>query len=1210
MANHPGTIIIDTPVDEEMKTSFLAYSMSVVVSRALPDVRDGLKPVHRRLLYGMNEQNLLPSRPHVKCANAVGHCMGRYHPHGDSAIYEALVRLAQDFSMRVPLLDGHGNFGGISDPPAAMRYCSVGETLVRTPSGTVRLDSFVPDAAPNTTTPIDAKVLDKFGNPVTATAFHHSGVHPVLRLVTKEGFTTTATTNHPLLCLVNVAGVPVLLWKRLDEIQAGDRVAISRTPAAESGHVLTQREADLALLFGSFISEGWYGNGRAGFNNTDADWFTDVEGAYARVVGGKFYSYSRDLPSGKALYELDVQNVTSLDATELAQLAGARSADKRIPDWVWTAPAAAKARFLQAAFEGDGSVSVLARNSICLTYSTRSAQLARDIQLLLLEFGIVARRYHRQATGEHVVRLGNRRQVELFAGRVGFYSTKQDKLAELLITTPAPARDGDGDTIPHLAAYLRAEAGRGRREWLAKHNLAGVGAWERDGDAILSAINNPEAEAVARQLVEAGYFYATVKMVEPAGERAVYSLKVDSEDHSYLADGFVNHNTEVRLAPTAVLMTQELDEDTVDFTDNFDGSYKEPKVLPAALPNLIVNGTEGIAVGMTTKLAPHNLNEAIAACTHLLRNPDATDEDIIQLIPGPDLPTGGTVHNLDGVREYLTTGKGTFKMRATAKIEDVSARRKGIVVTELPYQVGPEKVIEDIKKARESKRLQGVSNVVDLSDMKSGLRLVIECKTGFNPQAVLADLYKLTALETSFTVHQLALVDGFPRTLTMRELVAHYVAHRDQVTTRRCTFRRNKAQAQAHLLEGYLIALANIEEVVKIIRGSADTAAARATLMANFALSEVQTNAILEMPLRRLTNLEVSKIEKELAELNAQIAELTHYLTDRDAMVELICAELEDVARRFGTPRRTRLVDTLPETTTAAPLEVPDEPTVVTLSTTGLLGRFGTEPFKGTRGRHDALTATLTTTARATIGAVTTLGRLHHVNVLELPQAEGKNRGGAVGEYVPLENGEKVLALVPLDTDGPMLALGTRAGLVKRLAAKDLPKKSGQEIIGLKDADTLIGVAVLPADPDAADLVFVTSDAQLLRTAAAAVRPQGRTGGGVAGIRLGEGAHLVTFTAVPTDKVDDTAVVTVSDRAGVKTTPLSDYPAKGRGTGGVRCMRFAKGETALAAAAVTHAPLTLVAATGSLVKAPAETGRRDGAGTRLDTPIAAVALTR
>ena len=396
--------------------------------------------------------------------------------------------------------------------------------------------------------------------------------------------------------------------------------------------------------------------------------------------------------------------------------------------------------------------------------------------------------------------------------------------------------------------------------------------------------------------------------------------------------------TEARLASAAMLLVTSLDEDTVDFGPNYDNQLKQPEVLPAAFPNLLVNGSSGIAVGMATNMPPHNLVEVVGAARHLLDHPEASLDDLMRFVPGPDLPAGGRVVGLDGVRAAYAAGRGSFRTRATVSVEPVTARRQGIVVTELPYLVGPEKVIEKITDLVQAKKLQGIADLKDLSDLNNGLRLVIELKGGFNADAVLEQLYRLTPMEESFGINNVALVDGQPRTLGLKELLEVYVAHRLDVVRRRSEFRRGRRLDRLHLIAGLLIAILDIDEVIQIVRSSDDTAMARERLIGVFDLTEVQANHILEMPLRRLTRFSRIELEAERDTLQREVDELTAILDDDARLRALVSAELADVARDFGTPRRTVLLEGgVAQTARSAPLEVADDPCRVLLSSTGRL---------------------------------------------------------------------------------------------------------------------------------------------------------------------------------------------------------------------------------------------------------------------------------
>ncbi|MEV3958277.1 DNA gyrase/topoisomerase IV subunit A [Streptomyces albogriseolus] len=680
--------------------------------------------------------------------------------------------------------------------------------------------------------------------------------------------------------------------------------------------------------------------------------------------------------------------------------------------------------------------------------------------------------------------------------------------------------------------------------------------------------------------------------------------------------------TECRMAAATSLMTESIDEDTVDFAPNYDGQEQEPAALPAAFPNLLVNGASGIAVGMATNMPPHNLREVVAAARHLIRHPNADLDALMKHVPGPDLPTGGRIVGLSGIRDAYETGRGTFKIRATVTVEDVTARRKGLVVTELPFTVGPEKVIAKIKDLVGSKKLQGIADVKDLTDRAHGLRLVIEVKNGFVPEAVLEQLYKLTPMEESFGINNVALVDGQPLTLGLKELLEVYLDHRFTVVRRRSEFRRGKKRDRLHLVEGLLTALLDIDEVIRLIRSSENSAQAKQRLIEHFSLSDVQTQYILDTPLRRLTKYDRIELEAEKDRLNAEIEELTRILESDAELRKLVSAELAAVAKKFGDDRRTLLLESAGAPATV-PLQVADTPCRVLLSSTGLLARTADDrPLADTSGgkrvKHDVIVSAVPATARGEIGVVTSAGRLLRVNVIDLPQlpesmpVPNLSGGAPLAEFVSLEDDEQVVCLTTLDESSPGLALGTQQGVVKRVVPDYPSNKEELEVITLKEGDRIVGATELRTGEE--DLVFITDDAQLLRYPASVVRPQGRPAGGMTGIKLGEGVKVISFTAV--DPAADAVVFTVAGSRGTlddsvqttaKLTPFDQYPRKGRATGGVRCQRFLKGEDCLSLAWAGPIPARAAQKNGTAVDLPQMDPRRDGSGVSLAKTVAVVA---
>ncbi|UPL15742.1 DNA gyrase/topoisomerase IV subunit A [Microbacterium galbinum] len=729
--------------------------------------------------------------------------------------------------------------------------------------------------------------------------------------------------------------------------------------------------------------------------------------------------------------------------------------------------------------------------------------------------------------------------------------------------------------------------------------------------------------------------------LHPHGDSAIYDALVRlAQDFALrvpLVDGHGNFGslddgpaaaryTEARLAASALALTENLDEDVVDFVPNYDGQFQQPAVLPAAFPNLLVNGASGIAVGMATNMAPHNLIEVVAAATHLLENPDATTEELMEYVPGPDFPSGGVLMGLDGVKDAYTTGRGALKVRGKVSIEPLGPRRTGIIVSELPYMVGPERLIEKIRDAVQAKKLQGISDVTDLTDRNHGLRVAIGIKTGFDPNAVLEQLYRLTPLEDSFNINNVALVDGQPRTLGLKEMLSVYVAHRLEVITRRSRYRLARREERLHLVEGLLIAILDIDEVIQVIRSSDDSEQARIKLRDVFDLSELQAEYILELRLRRLTKFSRIELEAERDALLADIAALRELLGSDALLRRAVATELDAAADAYGTPRRTLLMNAAPPkpraTKGAVDLQIADAPTVLVLSTTGRAVRVDlvdgqelTVPAR--RSKHDAILATVETTVRAEIGALTSAGRVVRFSPVDLPSVPSSSVQLAAGtplrDYLGITTrGERILGFVRFDSETP-IALGTAQGTVKRIVPTSIPVRPDVEVIGMKAGDSVVGAADAPDD---SEVVFVTTDAQLLRFSASAVRPQGAPAGGMAGVKLGAGASVLFFGVVGAGS--DAVVATVSgsdsilpgtDAGRAKVSSFEEYPSKGRATGGVRAHAFLKGEDRLTVAWVGASPAQAVDPTGAVRKLPESGARRDASGQPTDGVIGSIGRT-
>ena len=822
--------------------------------------------------------------------------------------------------MRYELVDGQGNFGSVDDDPAAaMRYCVTGDTRVRTTTGTARIDSLVAGAAPNSDHPVDLEVLDRLGRPVHASVLFHSGEHQTLRLQTAEGYELTGTGNHPVLCLIELDGVPLLLWRLLEELRPGERVAMNARMLAEQ------------------------------YANTTA----------------------------------------------------ARASDQI------------------------------------------------------------------SATGTAVLeRLG-------------------------------------GD-VPALLEPVTGD-----------------------------------------------YYYAKVASVTDAGVRSVYSLRVDTDDHSFLTNGFVSHNTEARLARIATEMLRDLDMDTVDFVPNYDGSKREPLVLPSRFPNLLVNGSSGIAVGMATNIPPHNLREVGRRDDRLHRRPRPRGR-------GPDAPRQGPrlPDRRDHPRPRRHQGRLRDRPRSRAHPGARAHRalkqgKEAIVVTELPFMVkkgGPGNLIEKIADLVRDKRIPEISDLRDESD-KRGMRLVIELKRDAIPKVVLNKLYKHTSMQTTFGVNMVALVDNVPRTLDLRAMIHNYVAHQREVIVRRTKHELSEKEARAHILEGLLTALEHLDEIIELIRGSRDRETAREQLIARFELSAIQATAILDLRLSQLTALEADSIKQEHADVTERIAELRAILGDESRVLAVIKEELTEIAERFGDERRSEITHSEDE----IDIEdlIADQQMVITITQSGYIKSLPLATYRqqqrGGRGvtgmdmkDGDFIEHLFVTSSHDYLLFFSNRGKVYRSKVYELPEAQRTAKGRALVNVLPLREGERIQAVVSTRdfTEAQYLVFATRNGTVKKteLQAYNTPiKADGIIAINIRDDDELLAVrAVDPQD----EVIMVSRAGLTVRFAESDVRSMGRDTTGVRGMDVGKAGRVIAMDVAR----DDMDLLVVTENGYGKRTPDQPVP--------------------------------------------------------------------
>lgn len=1093
-------------IADEMKSAYIDYSMSVIVSRALPDVRDGLKPVHRRVLYGMLDLGVTHSKPFKKSARIVGEVLGKYHPHGDSSVYDTMVRMAQSWSLRYPLVDGQGNFGSIDgDSPAAMRYCVTGDTRIKTDKGLVKIADLVPNTPLNSDSLLAVNVLSLHKATNKAVAFFNSGAHPVYHLQTTEGFSLKGTGNHPVLVFQqNADGKPAYAWKLMENIQAGDKIVMDRTQKNLSTKQITDEERNLAI-------------------------------------------------------------------------SAAQASEKIIPDYIFTASKEAQKIFLQYLFEGDGSISLLERNTINLQYCTQSLQLAQDIQVLLLEFGVIGKISPTKARDEYKLYIGGYHNIVKFYENIGFASLKIEKLKQIienesLRRAEAPVRYTlSSDYIPYISSYIRANQPKYNR-FLGKNNFdrfERIDVMEAD---IMEAIPQPDLKEFFQELVADRYYFATVENCALLPEeQIVYSVKVDSKCHSFVANGFINHNTEARLHRISDEIIEDINKNTVDFQPNFDDSLEEPSVMPTKLPNLLINGSSGIAVGMATNMMPHNINEVIDGVTATIDNPEITISELMTHIKAPDFPTGGTIYGVSEIRDAYETGRGRCVVRGKAEIQAVGNREQ-IIITEIPYQVNKSVLVQKIAELVNDKKIEGISDIRDESDGRSGLRVVVELKRDAIANVVLSKLYKYTPLQNSYGISNIALVNGRPRTLNLKQLIEEFIKFRLDVIVRRTKFELKEAEAKAHILEGLLIALDNLDEVIAIIRGSKTVDDAKMGLMTRFSLSDLQSKAILEMRLQRLTGLERDKVRGEYEEWLRVIDRLKGILEDEGQRRTIIKGELADIKQKFGDKRRTEI--TYEQGEISVEDMIADEEVMVTISHVGYIKRTKTSEFRtqgrGGRGSRGAKTRNEDFVEQMFIASshnyllfFTEKGRCYWLRVYEIPEATKTAAGRALQNIIQLPADDKVRAYIIVKdlTDKEFIAnhfilFCTKEGIIKKSPIEDFsrPRTNGINAIEIRETDQLLDAKLTNGTNE---ILIATRNGKTVRFNEAKVRPTGRGTMGVKGVELEENAEDAVVGIISVDKGDTaTTVLIVSEQGNGKRTDVEDYRLTNRGGKGVTTMNI------------------------------------------------------
>lgn len=694
----------------------------------------------------------------------------------------------------------------------------------------------------------------------------------------------------------------------------------------------------------------------------------------------------------------------------------------------------------------------------------------------------------------------------------------------------------------------------------------------------------------------------------PHGDSAIYESMVRmAQWWSYrhmLVDGHGNFGsmdgdgaaamryTEARMSKIALEMLRDINKKTVDFIDNYDGTEREPVVLPARFPNLLVNGTTGIAVGMATNIPPHNLGETIDAVKLLMTNPEATTRDIMEVMPGPDFPTGALVMGRSGIHRAYETGKGSITLRAKSEIEVTKTGKERIVITEFPYMVNKAKLHEHIVRLAQEKRIEGITAVRDESN-RDGVRFIIEVRRDASANVILNNLYKLTSVQTNFSFNMLAIVDGAPKILSVKEILTHYIAHQKEVITRRTQFDKEKAEARAHILEGLLIALDNIDEIIKIIRGSETDAIAQAELMSRFELSERQSQAILDMRLRRLTGLERDKIQKEYDDLLALIADLIDILAKPERVVAIITEEMEEIKRKFADARRTELL--VGEVLSVEDEDlIEEEDVLITLSNKGYIKRLNQDEFRaqnrGGRGvqgsgvsDEDFIKHMVSTSTHDHLLFFTNRGRVYRMKAYEIPEYGRQAKGLPIVNLLKLDEGESIQTVINVEKSDQerFLLFTTLRGIVKRTNANHFAniRTNGLKALNLREDDELVNVLLTTGQEE---LIIGTHDGYSVRFKENILRDMGRAATGVKGVNLRDGDFVVGSSTIN----DSQEVLVVSENGLGKRTSAEQYPTKGRGGKGIKVMNVTERTGKLAGLVTVNGDedLMLITDTGVIIR--------------------------
>lgn len=1159
---------------EEMERAYIDYAMSVIVQRALPSAEDGLKPVHRRILYSMHSIGLDSSKATRKSAAVVGDVIGKYHPHGDSSVYDAMVRLAQDFSMRYPLVHGQGNFGSMDgDRPAAMRYCVSGDSLILTENGLMRIDEISDKEK------INLKILSKDKKINNASKWFDSGMHDTLKITTDKGFSLKGSKNHPVLTLsVNKWGRPIFLWKLLENVKEGDILILDRLqdnfwpsqlldlskyrPKLFDGRSKKKKlpiklDEDLAFLIGSLIAEGTISENKLEFCNSDKIFINKFRNIWNNKFPDSKLHFFEKNPSSygkKKYYRLECHSRHTIKFLRNMGLLPVRSCKKEIPSVILRSPKNVVSSFLRAYFEGDGSIS-FSTKMIELSCCSKSSELLRVLQILLLRFGIDAtKRYDRyREIGKLYLR--GKRNVARFYKEIGFDSKRKSNVLESVLLS-YKRESSLKDYVPFISDFVR---GLSKDKFLTKNNFDRYPNMQKNYNKVCSVLRSKtgiDYKGLFEYFLTYSYLFDKVVSVKSAGKQKVYSIKVESDCHSFISNGFISHNTEAKLSKISSELLGDIGKDTVNMLPNFDASTKEPEVLPAKLPALLLNGTTGIAVGMATNIPPHNLTELCDAIVAYINKPNIDVDGLMEHVKGPDFPTGGYAMG-SGIKDIYEKGKGRVVMRGRTTTEEVKKKQR-IIITEIPYMVNKADLVRDIAKLATDKKLPNVSDLRDES-AKGKIRVVVELKKGTDPKFTLNKLYKLTKLQTNFDANIIALVDKQPRVLTLKRAIEVYVNHRKKVVIRRSKFDLKKAEDRKEIVVGLLKALNDIDKIVEFIKKSKNAAEANKGLIDKFKFTVRQAKAILETRLQQLTSMEAGKLKDEKKKLENTIAELQNILGSEKEVLKVIKKEIAQIKKDYGDERRTRVIKKIDKIKEEDLIQKKN--VIVTITESGYIKRMDVKTYKeqkrggsGMRGtglkEEDFVKTLIPCSTHDYLLFFTKGGRVYWLKANDVPAAERQSKGRSIVNLLNLKDEIIANVMAVKDFEEGYLFFATKKGQVKKLSKKNVskPRSTGVRIMNLPadNSDWIINVVPIV---DKQEVLIVSKNGQAIRFSSDDVRAMGRTSYGVKGINLSKSDEVVAVEALSDE--EGSTILSITEKGYGKRTKLSEYRKTSRAGKGI-----------------------------------------------------------